>query len=71
MLNLSSDLSVLPQISTMIGVFGAGLYILGYFLLQLGIIRGNGALYPLLVIVAAGSVLISMAEHFNLAGSII
>ena len=55
----------------MVGVFGAGLYVLNYFLLQIGILRGNGVLYPVLVIIAASCVLISMTDEFNLAGAII
>ncbi|SMO92905.1 Crp/Fnr family transcriptional regulator [Ruegeria faecimaris] len=71
MLSFPYEFPELVQVATMIGVFGAGLYITGYFLLQMGIIRGNGSLYPLLVIAAAGCVLFSMSEEFNLAGSII
>lgn len=71
MLTLPTDVTDIAQLIVMIGVFGAGLYILNYFLLQMGIVRGSGVLYPVLVIVAASCVLISMAEEFNLAGSII
>ncbi|WP_299662149.1 cyclic nucleotide-binding domain-containing protein [uncultured Ruegeria sp.] len=71
MLALPTDITDTAQLIVMIGVFGAGLYILNYFLLQMGIIRGSGVTYPVLVIIAAGCVLISMAEEFNLAGSII
>lgn len=61
----------MAQLIVMVGVFGAGLYILNYFLLQMGIVRGSGVVYPGLVIIAASCVLISMAEEFNLAGAII
>ncbi len=71
MLTIPTDVTDMAQLIVMIGVFGAGLYILNYFLLQMGILRGSGVLYPLLVIIAASCVLISMAEEFNLAGSII
>ncbi len=71
MLTLPFGTPETAQIIVMIGVLGAGLYILNYFLLQMGIVRGSGVLYPVLVIVAASCVLISMAEEFNLAGSII
>ncbi len=71
MLTLPIDMTDMAQLIVMIGVFGAGLYILNYFLLQMGIVRGSGVLYPVLVIIAASCVLISMAEEFNLAGSII
>ena len=59
------------QIIVMIGVLGAGLYILNYFLLQIGVVRGSGVVYPVLVIIAASCVLISMAAEFSLAGSIL
>ncbi len=71
MLNLPVDLPEVAQLATLIGVMGAGLYITNYFMLQLGVVRGNGALYPLLTIFAASFVLISMSTEFNLAGSII
>ncbi len=71
MLTLPIDMTDMAQLIVMIGVFGAGLYILNYFLLQMGIVRGSGVLYPVLVIIAASCVLISMAEEFNLAGAII
>lgn len=71
MLDTSIEIPTVVQLTTMIGVFGAGLYILNYFLLQIGIVRGTGVLYPVLVIIAAGCVLISMVDEFNLAGSII
>ncbi|CUH47374.1 cyclic nucleotide-binding domain-containing protein [Ruegeria atlantica] len=71
MLNSPFEFIEFVELATMIGVAGAGLYILNYFLLQIGIVRGNGVLYPVLVIVAATCVLISMVEEFNLAGSII
>ncbi|GAA6159137.1 hypothetical protein NBRC116589_13110 [Ruegeria sp. HU-ET01832] len=71
MLSLPIDFSTSLQIVTLVGVCGAGLYILNYFMLQMGVIRGTGILYPVLTIIAASCVLISMAEEFNLAGSII
>lgn len=69
--NLPAIAPELAHLATLIGVFGAGLYILNYFMLQLGVIRGNGVLYPMLVIVAASSVLFSTIQEFNLASSII
>ncbi|WP_170603069.1 Crp/Fnr family transcriptional regulator [Ruegeria arenilitoris] len=71
MLSFPLEFPALMQLITAIGVFGAGLYILNYFLLQIGVIRGTGIAYPLMVIVAAGCVLVSMSEDFNLAGVII
>ncbi|WP_170785097.1 cyclic nucleotide-binding domain-containing protein [Ruegeria lacuscaerulensis] len=71
MLNIPFEIPDYIQLTTMVGVFGAGLYILNYFLLQMGMVRGTGVTYPVLVIVAASCVLISMMREFNLAGSII
>ncbi|WP_171101574.1 Crp/Fnr family transcriptional regulator [Ruegeria sp. HKCCD7255] len=71
MLGLPVELNWLLQLATTIGVIGAGLYILNYFILQLGFIRGSGVFYPTLNIAAASCVLISMFENFNLAGTII
>ncbi len=71
MLNLPVELPEVAQLATLIGVMGAGLYILNYFMLQLNVIRGSGVLYPVVTIFAASFVLISMSAEFNLAGSII
>lgn len=71
MVSLPQDMSWILQFATVIGVFGACLYIVNYFLLQLGFIRGNGVLYPVLVIIAASCVLASMTKAFNLSGAII
>lgn len=63
--------SSIQEIAQATGVFGAGLYICSYFMLQSGLIRGQGFLYPFLIIVAASSVLFSLTAHFNLAAAII
>ncbi len=52
-------------------MFGAGLYICAYFLLLFGLIKGQGFIYPLMNLLAAVSVLISLTTHFNLASLII
>ena len=48
-----------------IGYMGAIFYVGTYLLLQLGLIRGDGYLYPSLNLIASGSVLISLSAHFN------
>jgi CRP-like cAMP-binding protein len=54
-----------PDVIGVIGYMGAIFYVGTYLLLQLGVIRGDGYLYPLLNLIASGSVLISLAAHFN------
>jgi CRP-like cAMP-binding protein len=48
------------------GTVGLLLYIGSYLALQLGMLRGDGYLYPLLNLLAASFVLISLLEIFNL-----
>lgn len=50
---------------TAIGYVGAIFYVGTYLILQLGLIKGEGYLYPLLNLIASGSVLISLSQHFN------
>jgi CRP-like cAMP-binding protein len=54
-----------PEAIEVIGYIGAIFYVGTYLLLQLGIIRGDGYLYPSLNLIASGSVLISLSAHFN------
>jgi hypothetical protein len=54
-----------------VGVLGAGCYILGYSGLQLRFWQGTSLIYILINLVAAGLVLISLANNFNLASAII
>lgn len=50
---------------TAIGYVGAIFYVGTYLILQLGLIKGDGYLYPFLNLIASGSVLISLSQHFN------
>ncbi len=50
---------------TVIGYIGAIFYVGTYLILQLGLIKGEGYLYPFLNLIASGSVLISLSQHFN------
>lgn len=59
------------DIYTAIGLAGFAAYVAAYGLLQLGRIDGNGVAYTLLNIVAAGLVLVSLLEDFNLASVLI
>lgn len=54
-----------------IGLCGVGLYLAAYALLQFGYLRGSGNAYTLLNMSAAGCVLISLAEEFNLSSLLI
>lgn len=54
-----------------IGVLGFILYMLSYFLLQIGKISGTGNCYILLNLGAASFVLISLLHQFNLASALI
>jgi CRP-like cAMP-binding protein len=47
------------------GSLGVTLYIGAYLALQLGLIRGNGYLYPALNLVAGAAVLFSLMDMFN------
>jgi len=53
------------------GLFGVGLYITIYSLLQLGVLRGASYTYTMMNLVAASSVLASLTETFNLSATII
>lgn len=57
--------------SDVLGLVGVAVYIGSYFGLQAGIIKGQGYLYAALNIVAAGCVLTSLADAFNLSSAII
>lgn len=59
------------SVFSIVGVFGAALYVIAYGLLQLGIIRGSSLTYTILNLGAALAVLISLSEAFNLSSLII
>ncbi|GHF40195.1 CBU_0592 family membrane protein [Seohaeicola zhoushanensis] len=48
-----------------IGVIGVIFYVGAYLALQLGLLRGDGYSYPILNLIASGSVLISLLRDFN------
>jgi hypothetical protein len=54
-----------------IGLAGAGSYMLGYGLLQFGLIRGRGAAYILFNMMAATLVMISLLNAFNVSSFLI
>ena len=54
-----------------IGMLGVALYLGSYAALQTGFLRGQGYLYPAVNMAAAGCVLISLANNFNLSSAII
>ncbi|MEP0521209.1 MAG: cyclic nucleotide-binding domain-containing protein [Hyphomicrobiales bacterium] len=53
------------------GVVAIAIYLVSYAALQLGGIKGNGYLYPILNIVAASAMLLSLLETFNLSAAIL
>lgn len=54
-----------------IGLIGFALYMMSYFLLQVGRLDGNGMVYCVLNLAAASFVLVSLTEHFNLPSVLI
>ena len=53
------------------GIGGVVIYLGSYFALQIGLIRGQGYLYPSLNVVAAIFVIFSLTTDFNLAAALI
>ena len=54
-----------------VGVLGFILYMMSYFLLQIGRLKGSGNAYILMNLSAATFVLISLTQNFNLASALI
>ncbi len=48
-----------------IGIVGVVFYIGAYLCLQLGLIRGDGYLFPVLNLIASGSILVSLSQNYN------
>jgi hypothetical protein len=48
------------------GALGVALYVVSYFALQAGFLRGNGYAYPAMNLLAAAAVLASLSNDFNL-----
>ena len=62
---------IIAQSYQAIGVIGFLLYMLAYFLLQIGKVEGSGIIYTLMNLSAAILVLISLIHEFNLASVLI
>lgn len=60
-----------PDIAQLIGVIGFMIYIGNFCAVQSGHICGNGILFPILQVIAASFVLISLASAYNLASFMI
>jgi CRP-like cAMP-binding protein len=54
-----------------IGIFGAGVYLGSYALLQLGILKGDSYTYSTLNILAPSCVMVSLLTAFNMSSAII
>lgn len=65
---LAGNEALLAEIA---GAAGVGLYLASYAALQFGFIRGQSYSYPILNMFAAGFVLISLAQSFNMASAVI
>ena len=65
------DLGSILNIFHFIGITGVGLYLSAYALLQLGMLRGSGYAYTILNMAAAGCVLISLIDAYNLSSFMI
>ena len=59
------------EILEIAGLTGVAFYLGSYAALQIGLIRGNGYLYPILNGVAASLVLAGLMKDFNLSSAII
>jgi CRP-like cAMP-binding protein len=64
-------LTIDERVFDWVGMFGVALYLGSYAALQTGFLRGQGYLYPAINMAAAGCVLISLANSFNLSSAII
>lgn len=62
---------VSSQVTYFTGLFGAAVYLIGYGLMQWGVIRGHSYIYGTSVIVAASCVMVSLIHAFNMAALVI
>ncbi len=60
-----------PELSQAIGVLGFMIYVGGFFSIQSGLMCGNGICFPVLQVIAASCVLISLTSAYNLAAFMI
>ncbi len=65
------NIESLPDIQRLIGIAGVAFYLASYFALQMGLVRGDGFLYPGLNVVAAALVLFDLGHSFNLPSALI
>ena len=65
------DEQIIDLIYNITGIIGVSLIIITYFLLQAGKMKGDDLLYPLINLVGAIMVLISLYRFYNLASVII
>ncbi len=68
------DISQLTENLTLldaVGMFGVALYLVGYALIQFGILRGQSYAYSIINALASGFVLLSLMRDFNLSSSIL
>ena len=61
----------MEEIVHFIGIFGAGVYLGSYALLQLGMLKGDSYTYSVLNILAPSCVMISLLTAFNMSSAII
>ena len=61
----------LTDITQAVGIIGFIFYMLSYFLLLFGKLKGTDNTYILMNMVAASCVLFSLMNHFNLASALI
>ncbi len=54
-----------PELIGVFGIIGVIFYIGAYLALQLGLIRGDGYLFPGLNLIASSSILISLSQNYN------
>ena len=59
------------DIYTAIGLFGVATYLVIYTCLQLGLVSGQSYLYAAVIILGAGSILVSLVENFHLPTAVI
>ena len=71
MQEIISFIKTYPDISQAIGVFGFLIYISTFFSVQTGFLCGNGVCFPILQVIAASCVLISLSSAYNLASFMI
>ena len=71
MQNLVEFIRSYPDIAQLIGVIGFMVYIGNFCAVQSGHLCGNGILFPILQVIAAGLVLVSLASAYNLASFMI